>query len=287
MFQGWYNHLDKLHRCNELSLELHEAVEAAFAWHGRNRHSFHRLFLVIRGTGSSWIVNHTDGHFMKMVAGSGYFMPSGADLEFNFEPETYFMSFHFNLRSEYFQEIFPVEPHCRILEHCGEKISAALLRLQHAANDWTTVCELKGLLFGWVEQILAQGPMTAPAADDLRREYRDLLGFLETKADARSTLDDFSTVAGMSADTLSRHFSRDFGIPLKRYAMQLLASRAERLLRCRDLKVREVALRLKFQDEYYFSRFFKRETGCSPREFRQFGNRKETHGTAVASSFKN
>lgn len=279
MFQGWFNHLDKLHRCNELSLELHEAVEAAFAWHGRNRHSFHRLFLVIRGTGSSWIVNHTDGHFMKMVAGNGYFMPSGADLEFNFESETYFMSFHFNLRSEYFQEIFPVEPHCRILEHCGEKISAALLLLQHTENDWTTVCKLKGLLFGFVEQLLSQGPMTASAADCLRREYRELLCFLETKADARSTLDDFSTVAGMSADTLSRHFSRDFGIPLKRYAMQSLAARAERLLRRSELKIREVAALLKFQDEYYFSRFFKKETGVSPRDFHRFGTAEENNRT--------
>lgn len=272
MFQGWFNHLDKLHRCNELSLELHEAVEASLAWHGRNRHSFHRLFLVVCGTGSSRIVNHSDGRSMKMIAGCGCFMPAGADLEFTFEPQTYFMSFHFNLRSEYFQEVFPVETHCRVLERCGEKISGTLQLLRHAENDWTTVCKLKGLLFGFVEQILSQGPMTAPAADYLRREYRELLCFLETKADAHSTLEDFSTVTGMSADTLSRHFSRDFGIPLKRYAMQSLAARAERLLRRRELKIREVAARLNFQDEYYFSRFFKKETGCSPGQFRRFGD---------------
>ncbi len=48
----------------------------------------------------------------------------------------------------------------------------------------------------------------------------------------------------------------------------LTASEAKRLLRYEDLSVKEVAFHLGFDDPFYFSNFFKKQTGLSPRSYK-------------------
>ena len=43
---------------------------------------------------------------------------------------------------------------------------------------------------------------------------------------------------------------------------------AKRLLLYSKLSVKEIAAQLSFSDQYYFSNYFKRKTGTSPRSFR-------------------
>ena len=45
-------------------------------------------------------------------------------------------------------------------------------------------------------------------------------------------------------------------------------NRACDLLLREDARVREVAFELGFSNEYYFSRFFKKQTGIPPRDFK-------------------
>ncbi|UKI34755.1 MAG: helix-turn-helix domain-containing protein [Lentisphaeria bacterium] len=68
----------------------------------------------------------------------------------------------------------------------------------------------------------------------------------------------------MHRSTLSRSFSRDTGITLKKYISHQLQLQAALLLRESRLSIKEIARKLNFNDEYYFSHFFKRESGVSP-----------------------
>lgn len=73
---------------------------------------------------------------------------------------------------------------------------------------------------------------------------------------------------GMSYDGFRKRFARAVGVPPARYRSTLLVDRACELMQRGDLTDREIATRLGFCDEYYFSRRFKRVTGRSPRQFR-------------------
>ena len=103
-----------------------------------------------------------------------------------------------------------------------------------------------------------------------REKYTAVLKRME-EVDARTSLADLAVVAGVSQDALSRNFSRDFGIPLKRCLINHLISRAEQLLRNPNLQIQEIAKILKFSDVYYFSKFFKNETGATPSSYRRHG----------------
>lgn len=74
--------------------------------------------------------------------------------------------------------------------------------------------------------------------------------------------------SGYSEEHFIRAFRAAFGITPKHYAQTLLMRRACGLLQGTDLPVREIAVRLGFEDASFFSRAFRRAVGVSPAPFR-------------------
>ncbi len=66
-----------------------------------------------------------------------------------------------------------------------------------------------------------------------------------------------------------RLFKQRMGLPPMKYFTRLKIDLAAVLLRESDLPVKTVAFRLGFDDEFYFSRTFRRWIGISPTEFRE------------------
>jgi AraC-like DNA-binding protein len=72
----------------------------------------------------------------------------------------------------------------------------------------------------------------------------------------------------LTRDKLSKAFRRDLGTSLKHYLAVRLTRKASRLLTI-GMNVRETATELRFGSEFYFSRFFCKQTGRSPSAFRK------------------
>jgi AraC-like DNA-binding protein len=53
------------------------------------------------------------------------------------------------------------------------------------------------------------------------------------------------------------------------FLQRMRLDQARQLLCDRRLAIKEVSARLNFSSEFYFSRFFRRNTGISPRQFRE------------------
>ncbi|WP_438434798.1 response regulator transcription factor [Gorillibacterium sp. sgz500922] len=67
---------------------------------------------------------------------------------------------------------------------------------------------------------------------------------------------------------LSRYFKQERGINLSEYIDQSRLRKAFELLRDESLKVREVAGAVGYESAHSFTRFFKKETGMTPQEYR-------------------
>jgi AraC-like DNA-binding protein len=74
---------------------------------------------------------------------------------------------------------------------------------------------------------------------------------------------------GYSKTTFRRRWLAAFGVPPARYLRQLRISEARRLVAESMLSIREIAAACGFEDEFYFSRRFRRETGLAPRDYRK------------------
>lgn len=69
---------------------------------------------------------------------------------------------------------------------------------------------------------------------------------------------------GLSRSYFTRIFKQAFGVPPLRYYLKLRLDNAKHLLEDGNVKVKDVAATLGFEDELYFSRLFKKWYGVSP-----------------------
>ncbi|GAA2140562.1 AraC family transcriptional regulator [Streptomyces synnematoformans] len=87
---------------------------------------------------------------------------------------------------------------------------------------------------------------------------------------------------GVSVGYLNEAVKRATGLTPGHLIRQAQAREAKRLLAATDLTVRQVARLAGFSDPAYFSRFFRRETGSSPGDFRR-GSRADHHDRRILS----
>ena len=82
-------------------------------------------------------------------------------------------------------------------------------------------------------------------------------------------LDQLAAHAGVSKFYFTRLFKNAMGLSPSRYLLTLRMAEARRLLRETKRSVADVALDVGFANPSHFARFFRRETGLSPSDYRQ------------------
>ncbi len=97
---------------------------------------------------------------------------------------------------------------------------------------------------------------------------------LDADPGAELYVDDTARRLGLSPETFRKRFARLAGIPPWRYRMTRVIERACRLVHEGRLTNKEIAAQLGFNDEFHFSRRFKRITGRSPTQFRALSARR-------------
>ena len=83
------------------------------------------------------------------------------------------------------------------------------------------------------------------------------------------SLDKVSQKFNVSVSYLSSLLKKEKGISFNKYLVQVRIDKAKELLRYSDLKVVEVAKKVGYNDVYYFSHSFKKNTKMSPKEYRE------------------
>ncbi|WP_228437426.1 helix-turn-helix domain-containing protein [Chryseobacterium sp. 7] len=72
----------------------------------------------------------------------------------------------------------------------------------------------------------------------------------------------------MTIYSFNRMVKRVLGVSPSKIIQERIILEAKRLLVLSDMSVKEIASELNFQDEFYFSRYFKKSVGLSPKYFR-------------------
>ncbi|NOU85712.1 response regulator [Paenibacillus sp. LMG 31460] len=109
---------------------------------------------------------------------------------------------------------------------------------------------------------------------DLRKSGRNNVveaakAMLETKYASNLSLDTIAKEVFVSPVYLSFLFKQVEGVNLTDYVTHVRMDKAKELLLGSNLKTYEIANRVGYQDEKYFSRLFKKRIGMTPTEFRQ------------------
>ena len=142
-----------------------------------------------------------------------------------------------------------------------------------ARQDQLTPAYIDGLAIALLTRLVTR--FSVPGFDEQRRamaldgRLRRAINFINAHLAYDLRLTTMSSVAGLTPYHFSHLFTAAMGVPPHRYLLKLRIERArQRLLFGRE-PILTIALDCGFKDASHFARVFARETGLSPRRFRQ------------------
>jgi transcriptional regulator GlxA family with amidase domain len=98
--------------------------------------------------------------------------------------------------------------------------------------------------------------------------FTTVFSLVEQKLGADLRISELAKAHGTSLHAFSMAFSNNTQMSPKEYLNRRLNQEAIQLVTGTDLKIKEIADRLRFTDEFYFSRFFQKLNGVSPSRYR-------------------
>ncbi|GHV81922.1 transcriptional regulator [Spirochaetia bacterium] len=93
---------------------------------------------------------------------------------------------------------------------------------------------------------------------------------MESNIYSAINLPNISDEIGISTSRLNEIFKTYTSMTPYQYFIHIKILKAESLLEQEDASIKEVAFRLGFEDQHYFSRLFRNKTGIAPSEWRKF-----------------
>lgn len=107
----------------------------------------------------------------------------------------------------------------------------------------------------------------------------DALRFIRDNVERSLSVDQIASHVGASRRTLERGFKRELGRGINQELQRRRLEKARQLLDQTDMQIGQISSMLCFESRHYFTRFFRRSFGCTPRAYRQ---RSQPQSTAVA-----
>jgi len=268
-----------------LHVETIEARSARHHWkiEPHLHHALHQMIVVLRGRG----VVLAEGTRSQYRPPALLVMPAGSVHGFEFEPGTtgYVVSLSVELQRDLarrdsgvdalFSQPATVELHREAVNATDLPRSVRLLAREFARGGNGHQLAL----YGWTEVLLGNALRLAenlPGPSDRAIGQRRLLIARFNDLVERKFRDEQSVAGYARLLHTSQSRLRSAALELTGQSpMQLIHARllleAKRQLHYTDSSIGEIALALGFADPAYFTRFFSRHTGLSPRSFRQRG----------------
>ena len=242
-------------------------VGAEWGSNGRRECDFlHHIELPLSGCRE--IVYGEDRH-LRLKPGSAYFLPGNTPQERRCKEACRLLYLKF--RCEWLPGVDP-------LRDWPER---APLRLgPFDADDWkawlapkpkvnaNTLLALHANVERWLAQALPDLSGLIGRHLQTHASFQTVFSHVETRLGADLRVEMLARVYGTSRDAFCMAFSRNTGLSPKSYLNRRLNQEAMNWVINSDLKIKEIADRLRFSDEFYFSRFFQKLNGVSPSRYR-------------------
>lgn len=141
--------------------------------------------------------------------------------------------------------------------------------IHNVGSDRDAVC--RPLIQALVNQLYVEMLSSFDAAEnDTSKLARKIKFYLECNFFKIMNCSEICDELEINRSYASQIFSRDFGITMNNYLLNLRIDAARKLLSSsEDLKIADIAQRCGFQDSGYFSRVFRQHTGKTPIEYRK------------------
>lgn len=219
-------------------------------------------------SGRRLVVHH--GRAIEQLPGQIWFLPGNTPVERRCSESCEILIFKFNC--EWLPGVDPLldwptrEP--RLI---GEFTPADWRGWLHREKTITAadLLGLRGQLLLWMAAAVPEINTVIARQLETHTQFVEVFEFMEQHLGADLRIAALAEIYGTSQDAFSIAFKRATGMSPKDYLTRRLNQQALQYLINTHLQVREIAEKLRFTDEYYFSRFFHKPNGMPPSRYRR------------------
>lgn len=213
----------------------------------------------------SWI-RDKNCHF-TMRCGNAYFIPAFHTAGVKLTKNMQFLSIQFLLDFQNGIDLFSLSE--QVLEIESPDSATRAEAIFETPEKHLLSVKLQSFVYDFLGIILEKLDDSELNLDQSSGTAGKELNQLNETCSAATTVAELAERCGLCRDTFSRTFIRKHGISPKQFLNRCVLHRAYTLLLTDHIKICEIARKLQFNNEFYFSRFFKKNTGMSPKEFRR------------------
>jgi len=247
--------MDNLH----LEVLEHGLYAGDTSWQHRDIQShYSRLYFMLEGRTRAW----NAAQALDMVAGQACLLP--LSLSYHVGCDAPFRKFYVHLRVPLGngQDVFAGLD--RFLSLPFDAVRFEGLVEDAIGHPLPGALALKAELYATIGRLMALAGIDDPAALSVGAEVRTIYGFLGQHAGLGLSPGTVASVAGRPLASLARDFRKQTGLTLNQAIRRAIIQRAKDALVKDERSVKEIAFSLGFSDEFYFSRYFRNQTGQSP-----------------------
>ena len=228
----------------------------------REKSRFFVFEYVIEGRGHLSI----DGHTYKASAGDTYILTPDTKQCYYADKNEPFKKIWVNIESSYLTAVLQAHGLTYGVYHYNSL--APLTKILEIAKNGRSAAavsaEIAPVILSLIEALSAQYEETVPESPaQLAKKYNEGSGSKEFSPNA------LAEKLHVSLSTLTRAFQSTYGCTPYEYYLSYKEKMAKSLLQNTGLSAKEIAYRLGFSDEHYFSNFFKKRTGLRPMEYKK------------------
>ncbi len=222
---------------------------------------YYDLTILVKGT-LEYTIN---GEKITMQTGDAIFLP----------PDTLRARKEMSERSDYISFNFTTKEEISLPQYMENIISNDILLLIALYDEFERKAYIKTNGKEKKEHLLIN--MLLILADNVRRtEYNPLtlkiIEYIHTNMANKITLEEIGKITFFSPVYCDAVFKRDMGRSIIDYLLEERINESKKLLAEGTMSLSEVSESVGFDDYNYFSRVFKKRTGCTPREYYRIMN---------------
>lgn len=227
---------------------------------------FNRLIYIFDGSRIPSRISY-GGKTFEMIPGNWLFVPAGTHTVHEQYDGLNLISLHFSL-----ELITGVE----YLQGCQGFYTGSsperreeFLVLMNPDSGIREVVMLQKLIWEFVYPIVEQEKEHLQTQPDKLSAFQPLCDAFADSPYRDFSVEEMAKIMKMGKESFVKHFTARIGVSPKLFFHRIRSAAAAKELLATEDPVREIAERFHFSDEFYFSRFMKRMTGLSPREYRK------------------
>ena len=228
---------------------------------------FSRLYFILEGEGLA----RTGEKTLRLRAGRVYLIPAEMDFSYSCEEHMEQLFFHVNVNGQNGMDYFR---DCRrLLEREGSPERTGLICRLYRSERAADVFRLKGLIWEELAAFAQEGELPKPSEQNYSELVSRFFFLAQNPVSAASQIRELAQELHVSESTLSKRFRRETGITPGVYLNRLVLDRACLLLLSGEMSIAEVAERLGFSDQFYFTKYFRRQMDMTPSAYRKLMRR--------------